>query len=73
VTHDGNCEGMNDLRPEVLVLRAWIEPAAEPRLRVRVIAVRPGLPEQSVLSSTSIEDTCDAVRAWLTSLGPAVP
>jgi hypothetical protein len=59
---------------EVLVLRAWLEPAAKPRLRVRVVKVTPGQAERSVLTATSVEDACEAVRNWLTDLQqPAEP
>lgn len=54
--------------PEVLILRAWLELTGRPRLRIRIVAIRPGQPEQQVLTSTSVNKACDAVRDWLTSL-----
>ncbi len=70
---------MNSKPPEVLIVRAWLELAAHPRLRIRIVAVRPGQPERHVLTSTSVNTACDAVRDWLTSLelqnpgGPVIP
>jgi hypothetical protein len=55
---------------EILVLRAWLEPAGKPRLRVRVVAVIPGQVDRQVLSTTSAEDACEAVRSWLTGIEP---
>jgi hypothetical protein len=59
---------MNRKPPEVLILRAWLEATAHPRLRIRIVALRPGQPERHVLTSTSVNTACDAVRDWLTSL-----
>jgi hypothetical protein len=64
---------MNSKPPEVLVLRAWLERTVRPRLRIRIVAIRPGEPEQQVLSSTSVQKACDAVRDWLTGLEGADP
>jgi len=62
---------------EILVLRAWLESGGKPRLRVRLVAVIPGQAERQVLSTTSVEDACEAVRNWLTALeperGPSAP
>jgi hypothetical protein len=62
---------------EVLVLRAWLEPTGEPSLRVRVVLVSPGEADRSVLTTTSAEEVCTAVRNWLMTLeeqaGPPTP
>jgi len=62
---------------EILVLRAWLESGGKPRLRVRLVTVIPGQAERQVLSTTSVEDACEAVRSWLTALepegGPSAP
>ena len=52
------------------MIRAWLEPDVQPELRVRIVAVRPGLPEQRILSSTSVDEACEAVRRWLADLRP---
>jgi hypothetical protein len=53
---------------EILVLRAWLEPGGNPGLRVRVVSVNPGHASRQVLSTSSVEDACEAVRNWLTRL-----
>jgi hypothetical protein len=53
---------------QILVLRAWVEDATQPRLRVRLVEVTPGQPDHSILTTTSVEDACMAVRNWLTEL-----
>jgi hypothetical protein len=77
VTADSQSCEMDVATLEILVLRAWLEPGGKPRLRVRLVAVRPGQADRQVLSTTSIEDACEAVRKWLTALkpqaGPSVP
>jgi hypothetical protein len=58
----------------VLVLRAWVEPPAPglpPRLRARLLELRPGRDPRSLLTTTSVEEACQAVRGWLESLGGA--
>ena len=59
---------MNSKPPEVLILRAWLELTAPRRLRIRIVAIRPGQPERQVISSSSVQTACDAVRDWLISL-----
>lgn len=59
--------------PEVLILRAWLELTGHPGLRIRIVTIRPGQPEKQVLTSTSVNKACDAVRDWLTSLEPRDP
>ena len=55
-----------------LLLRAWIEPGAPPRLRARLLELRPGRDPQSLAVTASVEEACQAVRGWLESLpGPA--
>lgn len=73
VTADRHGGTMDSKPPEVLVLRAWLELVGRPRLRIRIVAVRPGQPEQQVLTSTSVNKACDAVRDWLASLEPQNP
>jgi hypothetical protein len=70
VTADYKTCEMDSAGLEILVLRAWIEPGDEPRLRVRVVSVNPGYASRQVLSTASVEDACQAVRDWLTSLEP---
>jgi hypothetical protein len=48
-----------------LVLRAWVEPGADPQLRARVVEVSPGRGERQVIVTTSVEEACRAVRNWL--------
>jgi hypothetical protein len=58
-----------------LVLRAWVEPAppgAPPRLRARLLEVRPGRDPRSLLATASVDETCQAVRAWLESLSGGI-
>jgi hypothetical protein len=60
---------MDSKPPEVLILRAWLERTARRRrLRIRIVAIRPGQSEQQVLSSTSVQKACDAVRDWLSNI-----
>lgn len=50
----------------VLVLRAWLEPGAEPRLRVRItrsLDVR--RQEPTIAAAATAEEAADIVRAWL--------
>jgi hypothetical protein len=76
VTPPGHGYGVDGQALEILVLRAWLEPTGKPSLRVRVVQVRPGQAERPVLTTTSVEDACEAVRDWLTSFqqraGPPV-
>jgi hypothetical protein len=53
---------------EILVLRAWAEPAGTPRLRVRVVRAIPGQADRTVLTTTSAEEASAAVCNWLMSL-----
>jgi hypothetical protein len=50
-----------------LVLRAWLEPGV-PHLRVRVVEIPPGRSERPVAVTTSIDETCRAVRNWLETM-----
>jgi len=59
---------MDAVALEILVLRAWAEPAAESSLRVRVVRVTPGQPDHPVFTTTSIDEVCSAVRNWLMGL-----
>jgi hypothetical protein len=66
VTLDRHCEAMDEGGLEILVVRAWAEPAAgEPRLRVRMVRVSPGQADRPVLTTSSMNDACAAVRDWL--------
>ena len=54
--------------PEVVVVRAWVQPAAEQVLRVRVVRLSPGQAERPVLATTSVEEAFIALRDWLLKL-----
>jgi len=58
--------GSGDMRS--LILRAWLEPGAPPRLRTRVVEIGPGHDEQLVLITASINEACRTVRGWLEAL-----
>jgi hypothetical protein len=58
--------GGGDVRS--LVLRAWLEPEAQPRLRARIVEIAPGHGERSVLVTASVDDACRVVRDWLETL-----
>jgi hypothetical protein len=68
VTPGGDGGAVGTAFVEILVLRAWTEPADETGLRVRVVLVRPGEPDRPVLTTTSVDDTCTVVRNWLIQL-----
>jgi hypothetical protein len=51
-----------------LVLRAWLESGVPRRLRVRIIEIATGRNEPSVLVTSSVDETCRAVRSWLETL-----
>jgi hypothetical protein len=51
-----------------LVLRAWLEPGAQPSLRVRMVEIDADRDEQPVLVTASIRQACRAVRRWLEKL-----
>ena len=53
-----------------LVIRAWLE-VGTPCLRVRLVEIPPGHGEQPVLVTTSADEACHAVRAWLEALQAA--
>jgi hypothetical protein len=59
--------GQNQTNPDVrsLMLRAWLEPGASSRLRVRIVEIVRGLGERPVLATASVEEACRAVRRWL--------
>jgi hypothetical protein len=57
-----------------LVLRAWVEPPGPgipPRLRARLLELRPGREPRCLLTTTSVEEASQAVHGWLESLGSA--
>jgi hypothetical protein len=68
VTADNQTGEMGVTVHETLVIRAWLEPGAKPGLRVRLVTIIPGQAERQVLSTSSAEDACEAVRNWLTGL-----
>jgi len=68
VTADNQAGEMGVSTHETLVIRAWLEPGAKPRLRIRLVTVIPGQAERQVLTTTSADEACEAVRNWLTSL-----
>jgi hypothetical protein len=51
-----------------LMLRAWLEPGVLPHLRVRLVEIGPGHGERPMLVTTSVDETCRAVRNWLEAL-----
>lgn len=51
-----------------LVLRAWVERGVPPRLRARLLELRPGCDPQPLATTASVEEACQAVRSWLESL-----
>ena len=56
----------------VMVVRAWVEEGREPAFRARLLQTEtpgaaPGGPEHVV--TTSIDQTIEAIRAWLEVLG----
>jgi hypothetical protein len=54
-------------RVGILILRAWLDPGAEPRLRVRIThTLDIDRHEPTVEAAAMVEDACDVVRAWLT-------
>jgi hypothetical protein len=56
----------------VMVVRAWVEEGPEPRFRARLIqAETPGVVPSGHANvvTTSIDQTLDAIRAWLEILG----
>lgn len=58
--------GADQPRAATLVVRAWHEPDDDPRLRVRVVEIPPPpAAERTLCVTTSAEEACAAVRAWL--------
>ena len=51
-----------------LMIRAWLEPEAGQRLRIRMVEIDPGRSERSVIATASVDDACDTVRRWLEAL-----
>jgi hypothetical protein len=62
----GAAPGSGDMRS--LVLRAWLEPGIPPHLRARVVEITRGRGERLVIVTTSVDETCRAVRGWLEAL-----
>jgi len=59
----------NDLeRADLMILRAWIEPGHERRLRVRIIRMGEGHAPPVVSAAATPDDVCTAVRLWLEEL-----
>jgi hypothetical protein len=56
---------MDDAATGVIVVRAWLEPAAEPRLRVSIVEVRPGKEDHRLLACTAPAAVCEAVYKWV--------
>jgi hypothetical protein len=60
---------MDEERAGVMVLRAWVEPGCEDRLRVRIIQLAQGEVAGPIARAcTSIDDVCAVIRAWLLDL-----
>jgi hypothetical protein len=53
---------------DVLVVRAWLESGGEPRLRVTIVEVSPGMVDRRLLATTSPDAVCEAVRNWLVEI-----
>ena len=53
---------------DVLVVRAWLEPGGEPRLRVTIVEVSPQMADRRLLATTSPDAVCEAVRNWLAEI-----
>jgi hypothetical protein len=51
-----------------LVLRAWLEPGAVPRLRIRIADIDPTPTGRPAMVTTSVDQACKAVRCWLEAL-----
>lgn len=52
-----------------MILRAWIEPGHQRRLRVRIIRMGSEADSPPVTSAaTTVDEACAAVRAWLEEL-----
>jgi hypothetical protein len=65
----GSDPGSGDM--SALLLRAWLEPGVPPRLRARLLELRPGSDPEQLAVTASVEEACQAVRRWLESLrGP---
>jgi hypothetical protein len=67
-------EAADEERTGVLVLRAWVEPDDEARLRVRVTRTIRGCTAEPVSSaSATVEGVCAIVRDWLEELRSVTP
>jgi hypothetical protein len=56
-------------RTGVLVLRAWVEPAGDDGLRVRITRTVPGGATEAVSSAAAtVDGVCSMVRGWLEEL-----
>ena len=57
---------IDEERAGVMILRAWVEPEHEHRLRVRLIQFRQGgSPAPVVRVFVSADEACAVIRAWL--------
>jgi hypothetical protein len=60
---------MDEERAGVMIVRAWVEPGHEDRLRVRIIQLAQGeVPGPVAQACTSIDEVCAVIRAWLLDL-----
>lgn len=60
---------IDEERTGVMILRAWVEPGHEDRLRVRIIQLVQGEAAGSVgRACTSIDEVCAVIRVWLLDL-----
>ena len=55
-------------RADLMILRAWIEPGHERRLRVRIIRVGEDQASPVASAAATPDDVCTAVRSWLEEL-----
>ena len=56
----------------VMVVRAWVEQGRDPGFRARLLqAETPGIPADvpGLVVTTSVDQTIEAIRAWLEELG----
>jgi hypothetical protein len=54
----------------VMVVRAWVEEGRDPAFRARLLqATRAGADGPAQVVTTSVDQTVEAIRAWLEVLG----
>lgn len=53
-----------------MVIRAWVEPSDNTRIRARLISSQPGYDGQTVELATDAAEVLQAVQRWLDLLNP---